>query len=72
MCDITGTLAADLQLMIADSNWNSGEMNLSESMIARGPESLNKRIHEMSLFMGMKNQYWISLENLQKVTAWVT
>jgi hypothetical protein len=55
--------------MIADSNWNSGEVKLSESMIARALKSLNNRIHEMALFMGMKNQYWNSLENLKTATA---
>jgi hypothetical protein len=69
VCQITGKLAADLQLMIADNNLNSGEVKLSESMIARVLNSLNNRIHEMTLFKGMKNQYWISLENLKKATA---
>jgi hypothetical protein len=55
--------------MIADSNWNSGEVKLSESMIARALNTLNNRIHEMALFVGMKNQYWISLENAKKATA---
>ena len=69
MCQTTGKLAADLQLMIADGNWHSGEVKLNKSMIARVLNSLNNRINEMALFMGMKNQYWISLEILKKATA---
>jgi len=42
--------------MIADSNWNSGEVKLSESIIARALNSINNRIHEMALFMGTKKQ----------------
>jgi hypothetical protein len=34
-------------------------MNLREIMIAKALNSLNNRIHEMALFVGMKNQYWI-------------
>jgi hypothetical protein len=56
VCQITGRLTADLLLMIADSNWNSGEVKLSESMIGRDLNSINNRIHEMALFMGIKNQ----------------
>jgi hypothetical protein len=44
-------------------------MNLSEIMIARTLNSLNYRIHEMALFVGMKNQYWILVEILKKATA---
>jgi hypothetical protein len=44
--------------MIADGTWNSVEVKLSESMIARALHSLNNRIYEIALFNGeMKNQY---------------